>query len=210
MQKFPLALVLVSLLALPLAARAITEEEAREAGEPIPTNSYMPEENASEHAVQEPEADDVPEASNPNTGDELLPSTPLAPTTQLPGTIATDPAALPVTPEPPQDKGSTDFNMAILQGLNKVTARAQELEAPIGSVTRFGTIEIVVHKCWKSAPSDRPENAALLEVSEIKQNETPQRIYSGWMFSSTPGISSLEHPFYDITVVECKKSDVKP
>lgn len=205
MQKLPLAFVLVSLMALPLAASAITEEEAREAGEPAP-NQYMPEDNASESAVQEPEADDIPQSTNPDTGDELLPSNPLtAPTTQAPGTVTTEP-----TPAPPEDKGSTDFNVAILQGLNKVTARAQELEAPIGSVTRFGTIEIVVHKCWKSAPSDRPENAVLLEVSEIKQNETPQRIYSGWMFSSTPGISSLEHPFYDITVVECKKSDVKP
>ncbi len=208
MQKpFLAALVTLSLLALPLAAYAITAQEAQEAGEPAP-NQYMPEEDVPEQAVQEPEADDIPE-TDPDTGDDLLPSTPLttAPTYQQPGIIE---PALPVTPAPPEDKGSTDFNMAILQGLNKVTARAQELEAPIGSVTRFGTIEIVVHKCWKSAPTDRPENAALLEISEIKQNETPQRIYSGWMFSSTPGISSLEHPFYDVTVVECKKSDVKP
>lgn len=207
MQKpFFAAFVVLLLLALPLPSYAITEEEADQAGEPAPTNEYMPERNVPENTVQEPEADDIPE-SNPNTGDDLLPSTPLttAPATQQPGTIATEP-----TPAPPEDKGSTDFNMVILQGLNKVTARTQELEAPIGSVTRFGTIEIVVHKCWKAAPSDRPENAALLEVSEIKQNETPQRIYSGWMFSSTPGISSLEHPFYDVTVVECKKADVKP
>jgi len=195
------------LLALPMAATAITQEEAQEAGEPAPEETVY-EQGTFDHGVQEPEADDIPEpGTTPATGDDLLPANPAAPTSQQP---AGDPqTATPVTPAPPEDKGSTDFNVAILQGLNKVTARAQELEAPIGSVTRFGTIEIVVHKCWKSAPSDRPENAALLEVSEIKQNETPQRIYSGWMFSSTPGISSLEHPFYDITVVECKKVEVK-
>lgn len=102
-----------------------------------------------------------------------------------------------------------NFDMVLLQGLNKVTARAQTLEAPIGSVIRYGTIEIVAHKCWKASPEDRPENAAFLEVSEIRQGEAPQRIYSGWMLSSTPGLSSLEHPFYDITVIACSKSAVK-
>lgn len=126
---------------------------------------------------------------------------------QPPAASATPVPVPPVTAaEPPSDSGTTDFDTVQLQGLNKVTAKAQPIEAHIGSVTRFGTIEIVAHKCWKSSPVDRPENAVLLEVSEIKQGEAPQRIFSGWMFSSTPGLSSLEHPFYDITVISCGKS----
>jgi len=106
----------------------------------------------------------------------------------------------------PGENGDTGFDAVILRGLNKVTARSQEIEAPIGSVVRFGTIEIVAHSCWKSAPEDRPENAALLEISEIKQGEPPTQIFLGWMFSSSPGLSSLENPFYDITVVKCDKA----
>jgi hypothetical protein len=108
----------------------------------------------------------------------------------------------------PEISGEDNFNEVMLQGLNKVTARASAIEAPIGSVVRFGTIEIVAHSCWKSAPDERPENAALLEISEIKQGEPPTRIFLGWMFSSSPGLSSLEHPFYDVTVVECKQGKV--
>ena len=112
--------------------------------------------------------------------------------------------------------GEADFNTVILRGLNKVTARAQTIEATIGSVVRFGTIEIVAHRCWKSAPEERPENAALLEISEVKQGEPPARIFMGWMFSSSPALSALEHPFYDVTVVRCAKEgsdakeDIKP
>ncbi len=109
---------------------------------------------------------------------------------------------------PPADKGETGFNAVVLRGLNKVTARAETIEAPIGSVVRFGTIEIVAHSCWKSAPEDSPENAALLEISEIKQGESPTQIFLGWMFSSSPGLSSLENPFYDVTVVKCEKKDL--
>jgi hypothetical protein len=100
-------------------------------------------------------------------------------------------------------------NIAVLRVLNKVTARTQEIEAPIGSVMRAGTIEIIAHTCWKSAPEERPENAALLEISEIKQGEAPKQIFLGWMYSSSPGLSALEHPFYDVTVVACEKKALK-
>lgn len=112
-----------------------------------------------------------------------------------------------VPEKPPGDNLEGGFNTVILQGLNKVTARASRIEAVIGSTVRFGTLEIVARSCWKSAPEDRPENAVLLEVSEIKQGEPSAKVFLGWMFSSSPGLSSLEHPFYDITVVKCDKSE---
>jgi hypothetical protein len=118
------------------------------------------------------------------------------------------PAPVPEAPKPAEpntETGDTNFDRVVLQGLNKVTARAVEIEAPIGSAVRFGTIEIVAHRCWKSAPDERPENAALLEIFEIKQGEAPAKIFMGWMFSSSPALSALEHPFYDVTVVKCEK-----
>ncbi len=113
---------------------------------------------------------------------------------------------------PPPDKKDGDslepgYGIVVLQGLNKVTAHMSKIEAVIGSTVRFGTLEIVARSCWKSAPGDQPENAALLEIYEIKQGAPPGRIFSGWMFSSSPGLSSLENPFYDITVVKCERQE---
>lgn len=34
----------------------------------------------------------------------------------------------------------------------------------------------------------------------------PDRIFSGWMFASSPGLNSLEHPVYDVWVIDCKTS----
>ncbi|HIK65428.1 MAG TPA: DUF2155 domain-containing protein, partial [Henriciella marina] len=28
---------------------------------------------------------------------------------------------------------------------------------------------------------------------------------SGWMFASTPGLSALEHPVYDVRVIRCRQ-----
>lgn len=99
---------------------------------------------------------------------------------------------------------SPENNMAMLRGLNKVIGRNSTLEAALGTITNFENLEIIVRKCWKAPPEDRPENAALLEVNEVRSGEAPKQIFLGWMFSSSPSISGLEHPVYDLTVLSCE------
>ncbi len=121
-------------------------------------------------------------------------------------------------PAPAKEEQPLEYSVVVLQGLNKVTGQIQKFDSPVGSTTRFGTLEIALHRCWKSAPEDRPENAALMEISELKTGEAPQKVFFGWMFSSTPGLSGLEHPVYDVTLLGCettkedapKKEEEKP
>jgi hypothetical protein len=154
--------------------------------------------------VEEPDSMDDPDTVTPSEGMDEQPKNENVPALkETPSQkSAKEGKEIPAKPSPGAEG---DFDIAVLRVLNKVTARTEKIDAPVSSVVRSGTIEIVVHSCWKSAPEDRPENAALLEISEIKQGEPPKQIFLGWMFSSSPGLSSLEHPFYDVTVVECKK-----
>lgn len=96
-----------------------------------------------------------------------------------------------------------DTLAAKLQALDKVTARISALDAPIGAAVMFGTLEVTARACYKAPPEEPPENAAFLEIREIRRNEEPKVVFTGWMFSSTPGLSTLEHPVYDIWVVDC-------
>jgi hypothetical protein len=102
------------------------------------------------------------------------------------------------------DDAAPQINAIVLQGLNKVTGHISRLEGPVGTVLTFGNLEIIPRRCWKSSPEERPENAALLDISELKPGEAPSRIFLGWMFSSSPGLSGIEHPVYDITVLSCE------
>ncbi|MCC7260006.1 MAG: DUF2155 domain-containing protein [Alphaproteobacteria bacterium] len=113
----------------------------------------------------------------------------------------TDTSAFPL---PEESTATVRYNMALLQGLNKVTTKISSVEAPVGTVARFGNLEIIARACWKSPPEEQPESAALLDIWELKPDESPKRIFLGWMFASSPGISSLEHPVYDITVLDCE------
>ena len=106
-------------------------------------------------------------------------------------------------PESDADK-PIESNVVVLQGLNKVMGRVSTLEISLGTLVRFENLEIIARKCSKSLPEERPENTALLEIREVKAGEEPKQIFLGWMFSSSPALSGLEHPVYDITVLSCE------
>jgi hypothetical protein len=108
------------------------------------------------------------------------------------------------------DAEMTPQPIAVLQGLDKITARISRFEAPVGQAVTFGTLSIVVRDCRRSAPEDQPENAAFIEIYENRPGEAKSRLFSGWMFSSTPALSALEHPVYDVNLLECKGAGGSP
>lgn len=92
----------------------------------------------------------------------------------------------------------------LLQGMDKVTARVWSFEAPVGRTVRFGTLQIVVQKCERTPPEEPPESTAYLDIYEAKQGEERHDLFHGWMFASSPGLNGLEHPVYDVWVLDCK------
>ena len=109
------------------------------------------------------------------------------------------------------------LSVAVLQGLDKTTARVSTVEAPIGNAVRFGTLVITARSCVKKPPEEPPDTAAFLEIDEARpqgeQATDVQHLFSGWMFAESPSLSTLEHPVYDVTVLDCKTetgSSAKP
>lgn len=95
------------------------------------------------------------------------------------------------------------YKVAVLQGLDKVTARVSTIEAPIGAAVRFGTLEVIVRECDKRPPEEPPESAAFVDIWEARSGEAAVSLFRGWMFASSPALSALEHPVYDIWVLDC-------
>ena len=97
------------------------------------------------------------------------------------------------------------YGSAVLQALDKVTARVSTFEAPVGDSVRFGTLNIITRACDKRPPEETPESAAFLDISEIKLGEPTVGVYRGWMFASSPALAAMEHPVYDVWVVDCNR-----
>jgi len=100
--------------------------------------------------------------------------------------------------------------VAVLQGLDKITARVSKFEAPVGAPVQFGTLAIRVRDCEKNPPEDTPESAAFVEIDETRTGEIRTRVFSGWMFASSPALSALEHPVYDVTLLDCRTASGSP
>src|SRR5258708_9485966 len=89
--------------------------------------------------------------------------------------------------------------IAVLQGLDKTTARISTIEAPLDQSVRFGGLVITARACVKRPPEEPPETAAFLQIDEIlpgsaSAGATP--VFSGWMSTSSPPLSAPAKPAY--------------
>jgi len=100
--------------------------------------------------------------------------------------------------------GATPQNTVVLQALDKVTARVYTIKAPLGELVRFGTLEIIARYCDKRPPEEPPESTAFLDIWEVRHGQPTVSLFRGWMFASSPALSALEHPVYDVWVLDCE------
>ena len=97
--------------------------------------------------------------------------------------------------------------VAVLQGLDKTTARVTTFEAPVGRSVKFGTLVITARACNKQPPEEAPNTTAFLQIDDTRSqgaSASAERVFSGWMFAESPSLSALEHPVYDVTLLDCK------
>ncbi|MBI3675541.1 MAG: DUF2155 domain-containing protein [Proteobacteria bacterium] len=94
--------------------------------------------------------------------------------------------------------------MVILRGLDKITARPTNIEAPIGVPVHFATFTITAHYCYSTPQSETPETTAFLEITDHRPDQPEKKIFSGWMLASSPSLNGVQHPLYDVWVISCK------
>ena len=102
------------------------------------------------------------------------------------------------------DGNAQAMAVASLQALDKITARVTRLEAPVGETIAFGSLRITARVCYRTPPEEPPESAAFLEIEEVEPGQLPVNHFVGWMFASSPAVSAMDHPIYDVRVLECQ------
>lgn len=135
---------------------------------------------------------------------EPAPPTPVEPEAAPNEENAADPTEL-TSPIFGEEENKLAPRKMLLRALNKVTAQSASISLKPGEKVAFGQLEITGVNCQTSAPTSQTDYAALLEISEHQPGlNTLRPVFKGWMYASSPSITGLEHPIYDIALVECR------
>ena len=102
------------------------------------------------------------------------------------------------------------FSMAQLQALDKITARITTLDIPVGQVGSIGTLDIRVDSCQKTPPSEPPDFAVHLNIQDRTVQAETYQAFAGWMLRSSPALSAMDHPIYDVWVIKCYGDEISP
>jgi hypothetical protein len=90
-----------------------------------------------------------------------------------------------------------------LQALDKVTTRTREILVAVGDTVRFGTLRIDAAECLVNTPEAAPDSVAFLTITDNKPAQAAEKLFSGWMFASSPALSALDSSVYDVWVLAC-------
>ena len=93
---------------------------------------------------------------------------------------------------------------AVFSGLDKITGRIISFEVSIDETVQFGALQLTPRVCYTRPPTESPNTDAFIEVDEVTLENKYRRIFSGWMFASSPGLHGIEHAVYDIWLTDCK------
>ena len=95
-------------------------------------------------------------------------------------------------------------------GLDKITGRTVNFDVYIDETVQFGTLLVTPRVCHSRTPDEPQQISSFLEVDEVTLKREIRRIFTGWMFASSPGLNAIEHPVYDVWVINCKTESSVP
>ncbi|MDB5505614.1 MAG: glycosyl hydrolase family 5 [Devosia sp.] len=96
--------------------------------------------------------------------------------------------------------------VATFSGLDKVTARVTTFDVYIDETVQFGALQITPRACYTRPTTEVQRTSVFIEVDQVSLKGTMTRIFTGWMFADSPALNAIDHPVYDIWLVDCKQS----
>jgi hypothetical protein len=101
--------------------------------------------------------------------------------------------------------------IAAFSGLDKITGRITNFDVYINETVQFGALQITPRVCYTRPPTETQRTSVFIEVDQVSLKGGSERIFTGWMFADSPALNAIDHPVYDIWLVDCKqKSDTPP
>lgn len=101
----------------------------------------------------------------------------------------------------------TDSDGAQLRFLDKLTSETGDVTLSRGQTAKFGRLIVRLDSC--RYPTGNPASDAEAHLTVLEET-TEAALFNGWMLASSPALSALDHPRYDVWVLSCILPDANP
>ena len=100
--------------------------------------------------------------------------------------------------------------IAVFTGLDKITGITTTFETKVGEAKQFGGLIVKADVCYSRSATEEPKTTSFVEVDEVQLDDSLKRMFSGWMFAQSPGLNAVEHPIYDVWLINCRDPSAPP
>jgi hypothetical protein len=109
--------------------------------------------------------------------------------------------------------------------MDRSASSLQRVRIPVGNTVEVGSLSLKATACFKSAPEDPIEAWAYMDVvdrgrqapprlavlpqrdrAKLREARGPRLLRRGWMIASSPVVTPVDHPVYDVWVLDCEGS----
>jgi len=182
--------------------------------QPLPAPMSLPPSNRpgggtiqSQPLAPPPGAQSAPPQAQPQQGPPPAPATALPPGPGSPRNVPQQANTAPqpndqIVVEPPPQRIANPT--AVFSGLDKITGRIISFDVAINETVQFGALQVTPRVCYSRPATETPNTDGFVEVDEVTLQAEIKRIFTGWMFASSPGLHAVEHPIYDVWLTDCK------
>jgi len=182
--------------------------------QPLPAPMSLPPSNRpgggtiqSQPLAPPPGAQSAPPQAQPQQGPPPAPATALPPGPGSPRNAPQQANTAPqpndqIVVEPPPQRIANPT--AVFSGLDKITGRIISFDVAINETVQFGALQVTPRVCYSRPTTETPNTDGFVEVDEVTLQGEIKRIFTGWMFASSPGLHAVEHPIYDVWLTDCK------
>lgn len=157
-------------------------EPGQQANTPNPAQPGSPQQPGATQQANQPPSDQQPAGQQP--------------------AMTAKPPPREVVVEPPPQRITNPT--AVFEGLDKITGRITSFEVAINETVQFGALQVTPKACYSRPPTETPQTDAFIDVDEVTLKGDIKRIFTGWMFKASPGLHAVEHPIYDVWLIDCK------
>lgn len=93
---------------------------------------------------------------------------------------------------------------AQLRALDTLTGAVTDLDITAGETQTYERLQITVQECRYPEGNPSGDAFALLTIKDVREDKAR---FDAWMIASSPALSALEHPRYDVWLLRCKTSE---